>query len=331
MGKKIKKDPPRDYPPIDLVYTWVDGSDPKWLNQKQKYLKESNDLSYKSYEEARYRNLEELKYSIRSADKFVPFVRKIFIVTADQIPSWLNIEHPNIRIVNHTEIFPEPQANYLPTFNSIAIEANLHRIPDLSEHFIYFNDDVFFGKKMSPEQFLANDGKTKVYLRNKPLEKRNQVKYKIVNNKTKIKLSDQYNYRDSMYYTHLFLNQHVKFERSRLTVQHVGYLMQKSVLAEIEELLRQHNHFDSTCTRFRQNQNINLIPFFYPHYCLAKGYAIASNSIKTQNISQDHDNHYQSILSQRPHLFCLNSLPKKNKALKKFWKIYFPNKSQYEK
>lgn len=318
MGKEAAK----CYPPIDLVYTWVDGSDPQWLKNKKRYLKKENpDLSNKSFEQQRYRNLNELKYSLRSAEKFAPFIRKIFIVTASQCPKWLNQNHPKIQIIDHSEIFPHPQNRYLPTFNSIAIEMNLHRIPDLAEHFIYFNDDVFFGRRVTPEHFLTTNGKTKIFIRNQKLPTRQNID------------PNQYYYRDSMYYTHKFLNRYVKFEKKRLTIQHVGYLMKKSVLSEIEQLLREHNHFDKSCTRFRKNCNINLVPFFYPHYSLIKNNAVPveqGKNIQSKSISVNHELHYDKLLKQKPHLYCLNGLSQKTPELKKFWKKYYPDKSQFE-
>lgn len=321
MGDSNKEEKKNYYPPIDLVYTWVNGADSNWLKDKKSHLQRepgNNTLSKKSYENIRYKNLNELKYSLRSVEKYANFVRKIFIVTADQIPTWLKISHPKVHLISHKDIFPEPQGKYLPTFNSVAIELNLHRIPGLSEHFIYLNDDIFFGRKVHPEHFLTKDGKTKVFMRDKHLEKRKNIK------------PTNYNYRDSMWYTHQFLNKYVKEEKKRLTLQHVGYLMRKSVMQEIEQLLKEQNHFDKTCTRFRKNCNINLVPFFYPHYCLAKGYAIRCKGVKTMHYSKHHDLYYDHIRHKKPHLYCLNSLPKKTKLLKHFWNEYYPKKSEFE-
>ncbi len=69
-----------------------------------------------------------------------PWIRTIYIVTASQVPVWLNTAHPRVRIIDHKELFPDPAAQ-LPTFNSLAIESVLHRIPGLSEYFLYFNND----------------------------------------------------------------------------------------------------------------------------------------------------------------------------------------------
>lgn len=92
---------------------------------------------------SRFQDNSELQYSLRSIEKYAPWVRKIFIVTNGQIPSWLDLDHPRIEIVPHDDIFAN--ASHLPVFSSPAIEANIHRIPGLSKKFIYLNDDVMFG------------------------------------------------------------------------------------------------------------------------------------------------------------------------------------------
>ena len=82
-----------------------------------------------------------------------PWIRHVYLVTAGQIPHWLNLDTPHLTVVTHEEIFPNKSD--LPTFSSPAIEAHLHRIPGLSEKFLYLNDDVFFGQAVWPEDFYS--------------------------------------------------------------------------------------------------------------------------------------------------------------------------------
>jgi UDP-N-acetylglucosamine-lysosomal-enzyme len=110
----------------------------------------------------RYRDSEELRYSLRSLVKNAPWIRKIYIVTDNQIPYWLNLENERISIISHQEIFLNK--SHLPVFSSPAIEANIHRIPGLSKQFIYFNDDVFLGSKTHPDDFVSLLGIPKFYL-----------------------------------------------------------------------------------------------------------------------------------------------------------------------
>ena len=111
---------------------------------------------------SRFQDNSELQYSIRSIERFAPWVRKIYIVTNGQIPSWINLDHPRLQIVPHGDIFLN--TSNLPVFSSPAIEANLHRIPGLSKKFIYLNDDVMFGTPIWPEDFYTHAKGQKAYL-----------------------------------------------------------------------------------------------------------------------------------------------------------------------
>lgn len=131
---------------IDFVIPWVDGNDPNWLNEKNKYLNIKGDSSIN-----RFRDFDNLKYLFRGIEKFAPWVNKIFFVTWGHLPEWLDTTNGKIRIVKHEEFIPK---EYLPTFNSNVIELNLHRIKDLSEHFVLFNDDLFLLKRTKPTDFF---------------------------------------------------------------------------------------------------------------------------------------------------------------------------------
>ena len=149
------------YPEIDAVYTWVNGSDPVWLKEmlfyKSQLDSKRNELSdsVDSFSQSRFRDNDELRYSLRSIEKFAPWIRKIFIVTNGQVPSWLDLSNPKVQIITHDQIFQNK--SQLPTFSSAAIELNLHRIPGISDYFIYFNDDVFLGQPVYPYDFYTLD------------------------------------------------------------------------------------------------------------------------------------------------------------------------------
>ncbi len=132
---------------IDFVITWVDGSDPNWLAEKKKYSpKQENDDRPQ-----RYRDWGLLRYWFRGVEKFAPWVRTVHFVTWGHLPDWLDTEHPKLHIVRHADFMP---AECLPTFNSNALEINLHRIKGLSEHFVYFNDDMMLLNHVLPEDFF---------------------------------------------------------------------------------------------------------------------------------------------------------------------------------
>jgi hypothetical protein len=135
---------------IDFVLTWVDMDDPKWKEQFYQHSdKIDNSLNEKS--EARFRDYGFLKYWFRGVDAFAPWVRKIHFVTSGQKPDWLNIDHPKLNMVSHKDYIP---AEYLPVFNSNLIEIYMHKIPDLTEQFVYFNDDFFITNHLSPNRFF---------------------------------------------------------------------------------------------------------------------------------------------------------------------------------
>lgn len=137
---------------IDIVILWVDGDDPEWRKSKAKH---SDKMIPEGLDNGtlRYRDWDNLQYLFRGIDKFAPWVRKVHFVTYGHLPSWLNIHHPKLKVVNHEDYIPE---KYLPTFSSHPIELNLHRIKDLSECFVYFNDDMFITAPVKPNDFFVN-------------------------------------------------------------------------------------------------------------------------------------------------------------------------------
>ncbi len=137
---------------IDFVILWVDMNDPDWRAEFSKYSGRTVNPS-NSVSEARFRENGFLKYWFRGVAKFAPWVRTIHFVTNCKTPDWLDLSNPKLRIVHHKEIIP---AAYLPTFNSGVIERYIHRIPGLSEHFVYFNDDFYIINHVRKERFFRD-------------------------------------------------------------------------------------------------------------------------------------------------------------------------------
>ena len=133
---------------IDFVVTWVDGSDPAWLDEKQKYSPVGADVRAN-----RYRDWDQLQYWFRAVEKYAPWVNKIHFVTWGHVPQWLDTSNPKLHIVKHTDFIPE---KFLPVFSSNAIEAHLHRIPGLSQQFVYFCDDYYLLQPCKPTDFFRN-------------------------------------------------------------------------------------------------------------------------------------------------------------------------------
>ena len=135
---------------IDFVVTWVDGSDSAWLDERKKYQDTKDGEAIGAN---RFRDWGLLKYWFRGVEKFAPFVGNVYFVTYGHVPTWLNIDCPRLKVVRHQDFIPK---QYLPTYNSVAIELNLHRIKGLSEEFVYFNDDMFLIKEISEKTFFEN-------------------------------------------------------------------------------------------------------------------------------------------------------------------------------
>lgn len=135
--------------PIDIVIPWVDSSDPVWGKEHDKYRADGNSDN----SSARFRGWDLLRYWFRGIELYAPWVRTIHFVTFGHLPEWLDRENKKLHVVNHRDFIPE---KYLPTFSSHTIELNMHRIPGLSEHFVYFNDDVYMARPMKETDFFQN-------------------------------------------------------------------------------------------------------------------------------------------------------------------------------
>lgn len=150
--------------PIDAVYTWVDGSDPAWLARRQIMLERMASSGVPVREtninECRFQDNGELRYSLRSLARFAPWVRRVYLLTDNQKPQWL--DEGSVRLVRHEDVFPPD--SLLPVFNSRAIESVQHRIPGLAEHFISLNDDFLLGRPVEEIDFFLPDGTPRIWL-----------------------------------------------------------------------------------------------------------------------------------------------------------------------
>ena len=131
---------------IDFVVTWLDANDPEW-----KALYRECRGGECQEDQGRFRNWDTFKYWFRAVENYAPWVNKVFLVTNGKNPDWVNPCHPKLVLVKHSDFMPK---EFLPTFNSCAIEMNFNRIKGLSEHFVYFNDDFFINAPVAPEYYF---------------------------------------------------------------------------------------------------------------------------------------------------------------------------------
>lgn len=307
---------------IDLVYLWVDGSDSKWQKKRLSIMENSNMDVVPNFS-GRYQSNDELKFSLRSVEKHLPWIRKIFIVTDNQKPKWLKAEHPKIQIVDHKDILP---SEILPSFNSAIIELFLHKIADLSEHFLYANDDMFVHADLAPDFFFNKKTGYPIV----------RFQYQFMLNtelKFKIRFKDNLNnYRRSIYNSLRLIKE--RYGKSYPGVLHHNidaYLKEdfKNVLEEFKE------DFDKVLhNRFRDPSDIQRIIFQL--YALVHKHAHVryANRSESSRIRVHRPDFMEHIKRFNPKLFCLNdteyATDDDRARIKPFLEKLFPEKSSFE-
>jgi len=282
---------------IDLVYLWVDGNDKEWKKKKDFWAERLGIINNKEINnDCRFIDNEELKFSLRSAEMYAPWINKIFIVTDNQIPEWLDINNAKIKIVDHKDFIDK---KYLPCFNSNAIEMCLDKIPDLSEHFLYANDDMFFVKSVTPEDFFNEKGEPIVKLRLHNWDNCNNLYIQNI-----------------LYTTKLFHKKHKLDKILRKTeISHCIDAYKKSDLAECREVFKK--QFEKTLSdKFRSYNGIQRIIYSFWTVNKYKNKYSISPIIGEQDYQEHVDNLCLSITSSQyielaintlsPKLLCIN-------------------------
>lgn len=237
--------------PIDAVFTWVDGADPAWQARRDQFLPNHNN-SAKSHDDGagpeRFLSRDEIYYAVAAARKNLPWLRRIVVVTDGQRHERISAQFPDVEFVDHREIFPDP--GVLPVFNSHAIEACIHRIPDLAEHFIYFNDDMIVAQPLSPADLFAGNGVARFFA--SPLT----IDF-VAHESTEPHLLAAANNRRL-----LARDFDVQIAHSML---HTPYPHRRSVLEEMEH--RYASDFERTrASRFRVGDDVSVLSSFAQHY-----------------------------------------------------------------
>lgn len=308
---------------IDFVYLWVDGNDSNWRAKHNAFTGKTDEKSSVDCN-GRYFNNDELKYSLRSLEKYAPWIRRIFIVTDNQTPKWLDTTNPKIRIVDHKEILP-PES--LPCFNSCLIEHFLWKIPDLSEHFLYGNDDMFINKPATPDSFFGEDGLPIVRLNRRPLRKltlalKEIIQRKPLNNylQTIKNAAELVEKKFGIYYgskTHHNIDAYLKSN-----FQHVAEVFKNEINTTLNNHIRSSNDIQ---------RNI------YSYVLLAEnlGHLHYVNQKTSFRFHIHKHNHYKKLEKCNPLLFCMNDSEFANDndriLAAEFLKKRFPEKSKFEK
>jgi hypothetical protein len=160
---------------IDFVIIWVDGNDQEWLKEKNRFSPDERKFNINN---VRYRDWDILHYLFRGIEKFAPWVRKVHFVTCGHVPQWLNLEHPKLNFVKHSDYISE---EYLPTFSANPIELNLHRIEDLADRFVFFNDDMLLTAPVTEQDFFEDGLPRNIAVLNPPTPNRHGISTIIMN------------------------------------------------------------------------------------------------------------------------------------------------------
>lgn len=312
--------------PIDAVITYVDSDDPSWQKEYQIYSQGSGSveiLTVNADNPWRWKSNNEAKYCIMAIRKYAPFISRIFLLMSSesQTPSWLKeLGDKNVIPVYHRDIYENPSD--LPTWNSTSIESNLHRIPGLSEYFIYFNDDCFIGNHVNISDFIYSD-------------KNGQIKLKIGTEKNKVSprgtaVSNELGYASAWKNVNKMLD--ILFPNTkndnRLLTRHMPLIQRKSDHIFLRNYFQK--EFDRVSkSKFRNTSIFNTTGGLAEYYSIYNGTGSAGtvgNSSKNYQqyfLSNDRERNrkiYGSLLKSRPHFFNLQNTitekePEKNRIL----------------
>lgn len=333
---------------IDFVVTWLDSKDPIWQEQYKKYKY----ISTGDKSDARYRDWDLFRYWFRAVETYAPWVNKVFLVTNGKFPEWINGNHPKLVLVKHSDYIPQ---EFLPTFNSCAIELHMNKIPGLSEHFVYFNDDFYLNSQVVPEDYFKNglpcDNNAETVFNVPVYSPENKfgiymsiltnigVINKHFNRWTTFKKSPQ-----------KWLGFHLGFKDNMLSInlarqrRFVGFKWRhyeqpflKSVMDEAWE--KEPEMLINSCTRFREEVILNPYFFRYWQFATNRFHPIRKGGHKAIYMIKNNLQEITCTLQNKKiKSVCLNDVPFcsnvefdviKNE-IKNFFELKFPNKSHYE-
>lgn len=309
---------------IDLVYLWVDGNDPQWKARRNALIGNTSPDSAVNCE-GRYIDNQELRFSLRSVAEYAPWINRIFIVTDRQTPDWLDTSNPKIRIVDHSEFIPREA---LPTFNSVVIEHCLWRIPDLSEKFLFANDDMFFSRPVSPQDFFTDEGLPIIRFTRRPCRKltlwlKEHILHKQISN---------YN---------LTISTAARMVEKRLG-RYVGHKPHHNIDAYCKSYLEHvyrdlfHDEIEPTLTHHvRSDGDIQRSIYSYAAVAERKGKVEFVDRHTSFHFHIDNHSHYAKLEKARPMLFCMNdsqyATDDDRRLVADFLRRRFPEPSPFER
>jgi hypothetical protein len=329
--EKYKKldDTRREKFPLDIVYTWVE-SDEEFMKERDYYYNIEVDGKISNNEmKKRHVSNNELKYSLRSLEKYFPYYRHIYIVVKDgQYPKFLK-NNETIKIIYHSDIILQ---DFLPTFNSHMIEQSIHKIPNLSEFYIYLNDDFFFLKEISPDFFINK----KTFL---PF----MFFYKKIKHEIICKELDTYNFKNNWNCNYNFLKNFIDM-KNIYGCTHIPKIYKKSTDNEIEQILLNYNdnadqfhtgadtqnlYLKTSKSKFRKNNDLMLNVLVKPNMYV---YMFNSEFKYSNELYIDNYKDLKPNMSLKKYNFlCINCIDNEDIiSYNKTMETLFPIKSSYE-
>lgn len=325
---------------IDFVIAWVDGSDPVWQADKEKYTGIKAEV-----DDCRYRDWDLLRYWFRGVEKFAPWVNTIHFVTYGHLPAWLNKEHSKLHIVIHHDYIPKL---YLPTFNSNCIELNFHRIPNLTEQFVYFNDDMFIIRNVEPSDFFINGLPKDTFAFDSICFSKNSIAH--INGNNIACINDAFSkcefIRNNLLKIYSLRNGIRKVTKSLLLTpfpyftgffyDHLPSSLLKSSYLEAWD--RFESEINNTCIhRVRDNNDVNQWLIKYLQF--VKGKFVIRNSMfgKCYNVNDDNINEIVKVIKKQVYgMICINdnesinSIDKYKSEIINSFDLILPEKSDFE-
>lgn len=306
---------------VDVVYTWVNHDDPAWQALFRAHAPGAAPQGPDAQALSRFHSNDELRYSLRSVARHLPWVNRIHVFSNCAPPPWLDPAQDRVIWVRHEAVIPP---EYLPTFNSHVIETFLHHIPGLSERFLYLNDDVFIGRALDHDAFYAESGQSRAFLE----------PYGMVSGPVR---PGDFDYRNAARNSANLIRQALGFVPTQLH-RHTVFALRRSVLNEIETRFAQ-PIAAMRPNRFRDLGDLNIPSFLYHHYALGTGRAIGAtiSAAHVKNLDIRWRAQLADLSRRPPAVFCLNeggaATPSKawHREVRRTLERMFPHKAPWEK
>lgn len=329
---------------IDFVVTWVDGNDPVWQAKKAQYDKAIDTSKNSMNSEKAYREWGTFRYWFRGVEKFAPWVNKVYLVTDSQKPDWLDLKSKKLILVDHKEIINN---DYLPVFSANPIESNIHKIPGLSEQFVFFNDDMYLMAPVKPTDFFTEEGLPRYNTALSPII---PARYGTANFQVNdMEIVTSYFSRSDILKNGKFfkLKQGVKLVVKSLLYRnsnficgfwesHLPYPLLKSTFELLWEKERETLE-KTSASRFRDPADTNV--WLFKYWQIASGkYSIGDPKIGCLcSLNDAGSSFWERILSQKYRIMCINDgfdIKNKEVVMREFiatMEKLLPEKSQFEK